>query len=41
MNKKRKFLNNNDRMNIAKYMYRAMKGKEWFRYEVVEAVLSY
>ena len=37
MNEKRESLNNEDWLNIAKYVYQAMKDKGWSRAEVVEA----
>ena len=37
MNEKRESLNNEDWLNIAKYVYKAMKNKGWSRIEVVEA----
>lgn len=37
MNEKRESLNNEDWLNIAKYVYKAMKDKGWSRIEVVEA----
>lgn len=36
MNEKRESLSNEDWLNIAKYVYRAMKDKGWSRIEVVE-----
>ena len=37
MNEKRESLSNEDWLNIAKYVYKAMKDKGWSRIEVVEA----
>lgn len=37
MNEKRESLSNEDWLNIAKYVYQAMKDKGWSRGEVVEA----
>lgn len=37
MNEKRESLNNEDWLNIAKYVYQVMKDKGWSRAEVVEA----
>ena len=37
MNEKRESLSNEDWLNIAKYVYKAMKDKGWSLVEVVEA----